>query len=246
MRTLFLALLLANLLLFGWYYRQQPSGTQVRHRGVTLHANVPHLRQLESGSVPAYRKARQPPGGEAAAAAGSAPGGGSVKATPVGATCLSVGPYASRHAAEADAVRYQQAGLKVDRRRVSDQFRVGTWVYLGPFHSQRAAQKQVARLHRMGVHDLYLVADPRWRNAVSLGLYSKRASVTRRVRELHRLGVHPEVRVRYRSRERFWLTVHPADGGQSLEGPSTPSPTAPNAHAVRVPCSEIAAVPGQG
>lgn len=248
MRALFLALLLANLLLFGWYYRQQPAGRRAGHGAVALHANVPRLKKLEAGAGPAYPRAPGPPGGTAAQRAGAGPNSasaGSGAAGPAQAECLSVGPYTSRKAAETDATRFQRAGMKVERRRVAEQFRVGTWVYLGPFRSHRAAQRRVARLHRKGIHDLYVVADPRWRNAVSLGLYSQRASLARRVGELRRRGVHPEVRVRYRTRERFWLTVHPAGSAGSLEGPSTPSPTAPNAHAVRVPCGEIAAVSGQ-
>ncbi|HYW93479.1 MAG TPA: hypothetical protein VFA95_13640 [Gammaproteobacteria bacterium] len=248
MKALFLALLLANLLLFGWYYRQQPAGHGGGHNGVALHANVPRLKKLQSGTGPAYPEAAAPPGATAARGTGSGHHGsaspGSTAPTSAGAECLSVGPYASRSTAETDATRYQRAGLKVDRRRVSQQFRVGTWVYLGPFKSHRIAETKALRLRRKGIHDLYVVAAPQWRNAVSLGLYSKRASVARRVSELQRLGVKPKVRDRYRSTDRFWLTVHPAGKAGSLDGSATPSPTAPNAHAVRVSCREIAALSG--
>lgn len=240
MRALFLAVLLANLLLFGWYYRQAgPPASGSRGR-VALHTDVPRLQKINPGAQAVYPEQRAPAGASAVpvVAPKKTPPAG---AGPAPAECLSVGPYDTRAAAEADAKRYRQVGLAVGRRRVPEQFKVGQWVYLGPYASRAVAVTHRDRLRAKGIRDLYVVAAPAWRNAVSLGLYSHRKSVERRLRQLRRLGVHPKVRPRFRSRERFWLTVRAAGSSGSLHAAAAVTPGSAHARVARVPCAQIAA-----
>ena len=46
------------------------------------------------------------------------------------------------------------------------------WVYIPPLKSAKEAQAYAAKLKNLGVEDLYVVQEPKWKNAISLGLFS--------------------------------------------------------------------------
>jgi hypothetical protein len=46
------------------------------------------------------------------------------------------------------------------------------WVYIPPLTSSKEAQAYAAKLKNLGVEDLYVVQEPKWKYAISLGLFS--------------------------------------------------------------------------
>lgn len=187
MKPLFLILLLANVLLFGWYYRVPPPEPASLEPAVSDTATDATLSVLDTGPAKGARD-------QAAVLAGAA---GS------NAVCFSAGPFTAADEAAAAVETLEGLGLQVVQRRREEEFKVGKWVYLPPFDSREAAQETVAQLREQGISDVYVVASEDWRNAVALGLYSGDEGVRRRLEQLAALDVEASVRDRLRNRELF-------------------------------------------
>jgi hypothetical protein len=163
-RTLFFALVLANVAFFAWRY-------YVDH--FSSRAADPVAQQLQPERIKLI-----PPEDLARMAASRRQG-----------ICLELGPVAAGDAARAEeAVNGLAAGLKVALRRTEDSTR--WWVYLPPFATRQAATQRVAELRKQGVEDSSLISDdPQLRNAISLGVFRSEDAANKRVEDLRRRGV---------------------------------------------------------
>ncbi len=63
------------------------------------------------------------------------------------------------------------------------------WVYIPPKASLQLAQEKVDELRALGLDDLYIVQEPRWRNAISLGVYKDEALANSRLEDIKSRGV---------------------------------------------------------
>jgi hypothetical protein len=163
-RTLFFALLLANVAFFAWRYYVENYSSR---------AADPVAQQLQPERVKLV-----PPEELARMAASRRQG-----------ACLELGPVAAGDAARAEgAVNGLAAGLKVSLRRTEESAR--WWVYLPPLATRQAANQRVAELRRQGIEDSSLISDdPQLRNAVSLGVFRSEDAANKRVDDLRRRGV---------------------------------------------------------
>lgn len=238
MRSLFLVLALANVLLALWVMRA--GEPEPRRDHVALRADVPKLEALErapggSGSGPS-----EPGSGPASGAEPEPDRDRSGERGPEGEAaqqCLEIAPFATRAIALEAAQRYRRAGHDVRLGRTEERFKVGDWVYLPPLPTRDAARQRAAELREMGIQDVYAVANPEFRNAISLGVYSESESVERRLEQLSAYDLDVEVRSRYGTRERFRLVVQldPDVSGDALEQAPEDGPSVS-----RKPCSALA------
>lgn len=68
------------------------------------------------------------------------------------------------------------------------------WVYVPPRPKLDEAQRKAKELATLGVQDYFVVNDGgRWQNALSLGLFSSRESAERRLEELKQKGVRSAI-----------------------------------------------------
>ena len=164
MRTLFLALVFANVAFFAWrYYADHfPS------RGAD-----PVAQQLQPERIKLVA-----PDELARMAGGKRQG-----------ACVELGPIAAGDAARAEeAVTRIAAGLKVSQRRAEEPGR--WWVYLPPLATRQEAVQRAAELRRQGIEDSSLINDdPQWRNAISLGIFRSEDAAAKRAEELRKRGV---------------------------------------------------------
>jgi hypothetical protein len=114
---------------------------------------------------------------------------GARKAEPAdGASCQEWGPFNAadlRRARETLAELASQAKLG-ERHEDS----AGWWVYIPPQASRQAATQKVTELKRLGVEDYFIVQDdPRFRFAVSLGVFSTEEAARARLDEVRGRGV---------------------------------------------------------
>lgn len=207
MRSLFLVLLLSNLLLMGWIWRS--GDTEPRQEHVALQADVPKLEALEPSSAGTgeQRSAAAEQPGDAERAPGATGSGGAGTDAEASRRCLEVGPFDSREKALQGARRYRRAGHEVSLRSSEERFEIGQWVYLSPLPSREAARQRAAELRQKGISDIYVVTTPEFRNAISLGVYSQSESVERRLAQLSSYDLDLQVRSRHGTRERFRLVV---------------------------------------
>lgn len=192
-RTLFLVLVLANIVAFIWFGWLRPSPPSPSS------TPLPRVQPLKlvAELTPAQRAALAKP---------LTPVPASVASADVGAqSCMSYGPFPSAAAAETGGTRLRTGGASVTRRLVPGKVRQGYWVYLPPFGSRREAEAAAKLLQQRGVKDLYVVTDEANRNAISLGVYSDRFGALAHQKKIRALGYRALVTERFRDAPRYWL-----------------------------------------
>jgi hypothetical protein len=222
---LFLSLLVvANVLLFGWFRGwMAPFGGDGRDPGRIERQVEPERLRI----VPGPRAGPGPAGGDArAGAADSAATSGApvIAASPPvplppppspaalgvvlrAAGCAEIGPMS-----EQDAVRVQVMldavvqDLIVTTQRAEDI--TSWWVYLAPSSADIA--RRVADLRERGVSDLYVMPDGQWKGAISFGLFRQEELAVALQKTIAQKGVR-NVRVAPRgpSAGRITLQVRP-------------------------------------
>ncbi len=68
------------------------------------------------------------------------------------------------------------------------------WVYKPPLKSGEAAQAKALELKALGVEELYVVQDARWKNAISFGVFEDEQLATNLLNELKAKGVKEVVK----------------------------------------------------
>jgi SPOR domain len=103
--------------------------------------------------------------------------------------CLELGAFNP-----GDAPRVQQAleplalGARLSQRRADEV--ASYWVYIPPLRSRQSANLKAAELKKLGVDDFFIVQeDPKFRLAVSLGVFKTVEAATSRLAELRKKGV---------------------------------------------------------
>lgn len=201
MKFIAVALLLLNLSLLTWQYRQHVATLAAEQRvQAPLPADAAPLKLLsELEALPAQRDAADGTASPAVSA--------EVKADVAAAdVCLAVGPFGD--AAARDRVRdwlrdYVAASYaRVETVRMKQFF----WVYMEP-SSDAAAQQSLAELKQRGVTDTLLIRRGEMKNSISLGFFRSQDSVNRRLAELNEKGYRPVVVPRFETSELHWLSA---------------------------------------
>lgn len=215
MHRMFLVLMLANLVYFGWHHVHRQAQV-VSSPGLLVPRGVATLVLLrEAAPDPGAGRG----GDEWEASGPSRPlrsmgserveGEGSpgpeADSPAVGARCLTLGPFEDRSLMKKTARRMGEAGLSPRVRRADKQSPTAYWVYLPPRKDRGAAERVVERLVASGVDDYYIVKKGAQANAVSLGLFSREAGAQHRLDEVRALGLSPRLQVRYRPVTVYWL-----------------------------------------
>lgn len=63
------------------------------------------------------------------------------------------------------------------------------WVYRPPFKSTAEAVKRAAEFKAMGVSDVFVVQEPKWKNAISFGIFNDEQLATQLQKELQAKGI---------------------------------------------------------
>ncbi|HQS37347.1 MAG: sporulation protein [Methylotenera sp. 24-45-7] len=63
------------------------------------------------------------------------------------------------------------------------------WVYRAPVKTAVEAQKKAAELKALGVQDLFVVQEEKWKNAISFGIFEDEQLATKLMQELQAKGV---------------------------------------------------------
>ena len=191
MRILFFILLLANAAFFAyaWYGPGSLAGGDAQVVGQQL--NPQRIRLLTPEQVNALTRKPEP-----------------AKAAPV---CLEWGAFGGADVARAAQVLEPlDLGAKLSRRSQEDAG--GFWVYIPPLAGRPLAVQKAAELKRLGVADYFVIADdPKWRNAVSLGVFKTEDAAKARLADLRAKGVKSAtIGARDAQPGKTWFQVHDA------------------------------------
>jgi hypothetical protein len=169
MRTVFFFLALANVAFFA--FARSDGGAEVNRDAqiVGQQLNPEKIRLLARERVSALTRKTEPP--------------------KVATVCLEWGALVGGDAARAEqALEPLGLGAKLTQRKQDDG--ASFWVYIPPFASRQAATQKAGELKRQGVDEYYVVPDdPKWRNAISLGVYKTEEAANARRDAVRARGV---------------------------------------------------------
>ena len=243
MRTAFFALLLANVLYFGWAeWIDVPAPPPVSAIAglprLTLVSELPPKQRVafEAAKKMALERAEQ--------------------------VCVSVGPFDDPAIAAKAAELLKAKSFSPQQRAVEDPTVRRFWVYLEGFTTDAAEMRVLHRLERAGIDDAEAMPADAGGRRVSLGLFTDKVRAARRARAVRTLGLRPAMTERMLPGTVYWLdltlanstvtvplkdlsALEPAGGGAPVSQqpcPSAPSSLTPSPQP-QVPASSPAATP---
>lgn len=183
MRWLALVLVLVNLAVLGWLFVGAPGQAET---GIERPPEIGHLALLRETTEPAAVDT---------------------------SVCYTIGPFADSDLAAEARARLAALDLDPEERVLRDDEVYGYQVLLPPFDSQAEAVEVTRELAERGIRDYFvMVEEGEFENAVSLGLFSEQRFAVNHLRTLEDLGFDAEMRLRTRTRERYWQDYRDPDG----------------------------------
>ncbi|HMI36158.1 MAG TPA: hypothetical protein VK505_00890 [Steroidobacteraceae bacterium] len=183
MRPLLYALLLANLLFFGW--------TRWIDKPLAGHKAVSGT-PLQLAPAP----------GAAPIRAAEVAGGADQSARP--SHCASLGPLIDTVATAAVATALRARNLNPRERQGPATVNEGYWVYVDHLGTATARTRALQRLSNSGVRDAAALPDT---NQVSVGVFSSREGADQRAKTVRAAGLEPVVEARTHTISAYWLNV---------------------------------------
>jgi hypothetical protein len=203
-RTLFLVLLLANVVFFAWWRYVSPPEAGADPAPLARQIDPQKLKVIAPGDLPAPASAP--------VSARQAP----VAVAP--AKCVEWGSFTLADAPRAEkALEPLALGPRVGQRRTEEQ--AAWWVFIPPAPNGRpAAIRKASELKTLGIDDYFIVQEDgphHW--AVSLGVFRTEDAARARLEALRTQGVRSaQIGARETTVPKVWLQVKGVDG--TLEG----------------------------
>lgn len=236
MKWLFLALALANLLMFGWnWYDGHVLASMELERPAPRGQGLMLLGEMPPDALVAARQETgdaEPPSATTTGAAASTPEasgpqpGAAASSEPEpappdsqAARCFQLAPLGSRTAAAGLRAALERLGAARVATGREPATRQNYWVLLPPAADAAAARERMDALRARGVQDMYRVAEGERANAVSLGVFSNRSGAERRLEAIRSLGFDAVLETLSLHTEHHWVRfAWPADtdGGPPL------------------------------
>jgi hypothetical protein len=169
MRTVFFILALANVAFFAYSWAGGGAEANGDAQIVGQQLNPEKIRLLAPEQVGALTRKPEAP--------------------KVVSVCLEWGAFIGGDAARAaQALEPLGLGAKLTQRKQEEV--AAYWVYIPPLASRQAATQKAGELKRLGVDEYFIVADdPKWRNAISLGVFKTEEAAKARLDALRAKGV---------------------------------------------------------
>jgi hypothetical protein len=196
-RNVFLALIVVNLVFFGWAnWVDAPAKTPtVADRD----AGIPQL-QLVSNSIPGPT-----PSPTSASAVAAAVAAAMAASAPDTATrCRSLGPFEDVNAANTAADRMRSHGLSPRDRSAESSNPNVYWVYIGELTADMQ-RRAIQTLNAAGIHDAAPMTQPEQSDRLSVGVFADQSRAVRRAEQVRTLGFKPTLGMRQRTMTAHWL-----------------------------------------
>lgn len=175
MKRLFVALLVINVLVFVWSATKEPEGGRAQRPPIRLHegAGLVLLDETPLTTV-------EPRQGEALAAADPMPIP-TVVQTQEPLQCWQLRGLTAEGEAQEVVAELKGLGPEIRYGYDSGQ-RTSYWVLVPPVDDPPIAAKTAADIRSLGIKDVYVIESGKYRNAVSLGVFSAREDAEARFR----------------------------------------------------------------
>ena len=114
-------------------------------------------------------------------------------ATPAPTTCYEWGVFSAANLTGAQTA-VSNLSIQTTVKEQSSLEAKRFWVYKQPLKSVEAAQAKTQELKALGIQDMYIVQDARWKNAISFGVFEDEQLATKLLNELRAKGVKDVVK----------------------------------------------------
>ncbi len=179
MKTLAWLLLLANLGLLVYFNldRLMPNAPQIKWAEI----EPEKVRLLSDAEIQALPKIDIAPKVKIEATTNTS------TATPA-TQCFEWGMFTSADVESAKNAALQLS-LDAEVKEHTPQTKKRFWIYIPPLKNTQAAQNYANELRNLGVEDLFVVQEPKWKNAISFGLFEDETLAQSLLSELKAKGV---------------------------------------------------------
>lgn len=111
------------------------------------------------------------------------------------------------------------------------------WVYKPPLKSDESAQTKALELKALGVEELFVVQEPRWKNAISFGVFEDEQLALNLLTELKAKGVKDVVKALRNQGKGHASLIFNALSGDKVAELQKLKPDFPEANLKEVPCN---------
>jgi hypothetical protein len=207
MKALFLALLLANIVVLAWTQWHAPADPRTSAPVVNA---VPTLQLASEKEPPASAAAPSvAPPITTRSEADSSPTTTDDSAALLNSVgrCISLGPFRDLTEASQASSTMRGSGYAPRTRLAEGDVWAGLWVYLADLQSRTEAQRAMSVLKQKGIADAYIMPAADQTNVISLGIFSEPERAQRRAEEVRALGFTPSVADRTRKDTVYWIDI---------------------------------------
>ncbi|MFA6178591.1 MAG: SPOR domain-containing protein [Candidatus Methylopumilus sp.] len=176
-------LLLANVVFFA-YFNLSPATPNGAHPGLReIHPE--QIKLLTDKEIEALQKKSEQPAEDSATQA--------ALTAAAQTSCYEWGSFSARNLPRARNVLFKfslQGIVKQQNSQESARY----WVYIPRAKSLQAAQAKMDELRNLGIDDIFVVQEPQWRYAISLGVFKDEQLAAKRLEDLKTRGVNSAVK----------------------------------------------------
>lgn len=108
-------------------------------------------------------------------------------------SCYDWGIFSSVRVADAQTVASKLSLQSTVKEQTSSEAK-RFWIYKPPLKSAEAAQAKALELKALGIEDLFVVQDAKWKNAISFGVFEDEQLATSLLKELKAKGIKDAVK----------------------------------------------------
>ena len=126
--------------------------------------------------------------------------------------CFSLGPFHTVEDKDETRSRLMAVSTNISERQTEALVEKGYWVFMPPYGSLLEANKALLSLQALGLDDIAITYDGKWKNAISLGYFMRHGNALRRQESLQERGYEPSIRVQRQAESRYWLDYEQTPG----------------------------------
>jgi hypothetical protein len=180
MKWIIALLLLLNIALFGYFHltESQTVGVLAGHEAI----QPEKIRILTPDEVSMFPKKAEP------VTATPPP-----VAPPASLACYDWGSFAAANVSRVKNI-LDKLPIEFQEHQTASQEGARYWIYIPPLPNAEKAQAKNDELRGLGVEESFVVQEPQWRNAISLGVFKDETLANKFLADLHARGVKSAIK----------------------------------------------------
>lgn len=109
------------------------------------------------------------------------------------ADCYEWGSFSGPDALRVKGILARLA-LEVTAKKHTPQEAIRYWVYIPPLKTLEAVQAKAAEIRQLGIEETFIIQEPKWRNAISLGVFRDEALANKFLEDMRNRGVNSAIK----------------------------------------------------